>query len=59
MNSYQKLKAENQKLRRDIIILVKEPQSAKEHFEQLAVKMNWQMRLDVEKAVMFGDSSPK
>lgn len=54
LSSYQKLKLkyhkERQELINDIILLVEKDNS----FEGLAVKMNWRMRLDLEKMVMAG-----
>jgi hypothetical protein len=57
LSSYQKMKqkyeASMRQLTDDIITLVEE----KDFMKTTAVKMKWRMRLDVEKAIWFGDAT--
>jgi DNA-binding ferritin-like protein len=57
LSSYQKMKqkyeASIRQLTNDIITLVEE----KDFMETTTVKMQWRMRLDIEKAVWMGDAT--
>jgi len=57
LSSYQKMKqkyeASIRQLTDDIITLVEE----KDFMKTTTVKMKWRMRLDVEKAIWFGDAT--
>jgi hypothetical protein len=58
LSSYQKMKQkferERQQLIDDIITLVEKGDTV----DGLTVKMHWKMRLDTEKAIMFGEYTP-
>lgn len=58
LSSYQKMKQkfekERQQLINDIITLVEKGDTV----DGLTVKMQWKMRLDTEKAIMFGEYRP-
>lgn len=58
LSSYQKMKKkfekERQQLINDIITLVERGDT----IDGLTVKMQWKIRLDVEKAIMFGEYKP-
>lgn len=58
LSSYQKMKQkfekERQQLINDIITLVEKGDTV----DGLTVKMQWKMRLDTEKAIMFGEYKP-
>lgn len=51
MTTYQRLKAENKELTRQLLILVQKPNSS----EAELIRMQWRIRADVEKACMYGN----
>lgn len=53
MTSYQKIKADNERLRLEIFALVNAPDSV----EAISIKHKYKMIIQVEKAVWMGDST--
>ena len=54
MNSYQKLKKENEKIKKELDALVNDPDSA----FSLLVKMKYKLIRQTEEAIMFGNPTP-
>lgn len=55
MNSYQKLKAENIKLKQQLDIVVNEPDSK----DGVVIRTIWKMNRKIEGAVMAGSRTPE
>lgn len=53
LSSYQKLKAENDRLKSDLSVLALYPESKK----GVTIKMEWTTKVNIETAVWAGDSS--
>ena len=51
MTTYQRLKAENKELIRQLIILTSEPESTSANL----IKMQWRLRIDMEKQLWKGN----
>lgn len=52
-SAYQKLKAENQRLKADLLILATEPESEK----GISIRMEWVSKAFIERAIWSGDSN--
>lgn len=51
--TYQRIKKENEELKRQLIIVTQHPQSS----EADLITMQWRIRADTEKAMWFGNST--
>lgn len=51
MTTYQRLKAENKKLKRELQIILFEPDS----YEAQSIKFGYSLLNDIEKQIMFGN----
>lgn len=57
LSAYQKLKAENQRLKQDIYALIRHENSDKprELINFISVKIRWEMRFKLDDAVWYGE----
>jgi hypothetical protein len=53
MTTYQRLKAENAELKRQLLIVTQKPNSA----EAILIIKQWKLYADIEKAMWMGDST--